>query len=211
MRGHVDGLASPHELGPSLPGLYLEDSFAQRFTSAFDDVMAPIHASLDNLDAYVDPWLAPEDFVDWLAEWVGAVIDQTWDSERRRASVAYAAELYRLRGTSRGLAAQVELVTGGAVEIVENGATSWTLDPTEGLPGTADQRLTVRVTVPDPKAVDMGRLDRLVRAAKPAHVPHTIEVLPTGGAAAAPSRDGKGPKKSKDPEGEPPTEPVQAG
>jgi phage tail-like protein len=184
MRGHVDGLASPHELGPSLPALYFEDSFAQRLTSAFDDVMAPIHASLDNLDAYVDPWLAPDDFVEWLSEWVGAVVDQTWDSDRRRASVAYASELYRLRGTARGLAAQVELVTGGSVEIVENGATAWTLNPTEGLPGTADQHLVVRVTVPNPKALDMARLDRLVLAAKPAHIPHTIEVLTTDGKAA---------------------------
>ena len=122
MRGHVDGLASPHDLGPSLPALYLDDSFAQRFISAFDDVLAPIHSSLDCLPAYLDPWLAPEDFVDWLSVWVGAVIDGTWDTERRRASVAHAAELYRLRGTSRGLAAQIELITGGAVEIVENGA-----------------------------------------------------------------------------------------
>jgi phage tail-like protein len=184
MRGHVNGLRSPHELGSSLPGLYVEDSFAQRFTSAFDEVLAPVHASLDNLDAYLDPWLAPEDFVDWLSEWVGAVVDQTWDSERRRASVAYAAELYRQRGTSRGLAAQVELVTGGSVEIVENGATAWTLDPTQALPGSAEQRLVVRVTVPDPKALDMGRLDRLVAAAKPAHVPHRIEVVASGGKAA---------------------------
>jgi phage tail-like protein len=181
MRGHVPGLASPYALGPTLPSLYQEDSFAQRFTSAFDDVLAPIHASLDNLAAYVDPWLAPEDFVDWLSEWVGAIVDGTWDVERRRASVAYAADLYRMRGTSRGLAAQVELVTGGSVEIVENGGAAWTLDPTEKMPGKPELSLVVRVTVADPKSLDMGRLDRLVAAAKPAHIPHTIEVLPAGG------------------------------
>jgi len=180
MRGHVPGLASPHELGPSLPSLYREDDFTQRFTAAFDEVLAPIHTSLDNLAAYVDPWLAPDDFVDWLSEWVGAVTDATWDSDRRRASVAYAAELYRLRGTSRGLAAQVELVTGGTVEIVENGASTWTLNPSEPMPGTPEPNLVVRVTIADPKSLDMGRLDRLVAAAKPAHVPHTIEVLPAG-------------------------------
>jgi phage tail-like protein len=196
MRGHVPGLASPHEYGPSLPSLYLQDDFAQRFTSAFDEVAAPIHTSLDNLDAYFDPWLAPDDFVDWLSEWVGAITDGTWDSERRRASVAYAAELYRLRGTSRGLAAQIELVTGGSVEIVENGASAWTLNPNEAMPGTAQPSLVVRVTVADPASLDMGRLDRLVSAAKPAHVPHTIEVKPRGstGAATKAAGDGRTPK-----------------
>src|SRR5579871_3134714 len=145
MRGHVVGLGSPHEYGPSLPSLYLDDDFAQRLTAAFDEVAAPIHASLDNLDSYFDPWLAPDDFVDWLADWVGAIVDGTWDAERRRASVAYAAELYRQRGTSHGLAAQVELVTGGSVEIVENGASSWTLDPSAKMPGSAEPKLVVRV------------------------------------------------------------------
>jgi len=184
MRGYVRGLGSAHPIGPSLPSLYQDDEFAQRFVSAFDDVLAPIQSSLDNLSAYLDPNLAPDDFVDWLAEWVGAVIDGTWDVERRRASVARAAELYRSRGTARGLAAQVELVTGGEVEIIENGAAQWAFDPATALPGAAQADLLVRVSVPDPKTVDVGRLDRLVATAKPAHVPHRVEVVKATATAA---------------------------
>jgi phage tail-like protein len=177
MRGFVPGLGNPHPYGPSLPALYQEDDFAQRFVSAFDDVIAPVQSSIDNLSAYLDPALAPEDFVEWLAEWVGAVIDGTWDVERRRASVAQAAELYRSRGTAKGLAAEVGLITGGTVEIVENGGTAWSLDPSKALPGTPQPNLVVRVSVADPTSVDVSRLDRLVAAAKPAHVPHTVEVV----------------------------------
>lgn len=176
MRGIVDGLATPQPLGPALPGLYQEDEFTRRFIAAFDDSLAPIFTTLDNLSAYLDPALTPDDFLDWLATWVAAVIDDTWDEARRRTSIARAAELYRRRGTALGLAAQVELVTGGTVEVIENGATGWSIDPGVALPGTARASLTIRVKVPDPASVDTVRLDRLVASAKPAHVPHSIDV-----------------------------------
>ena len=96
---------------------------------------------------------------------------------RRRAIVARAVELYRLRGTAAGLAGQVEIQTGGSVEIVENGATGWSVDPGGDLPGSPEPMVVVRVRVPDPKSVDATRLDALVAAAKPAHVMHRIELV----------------------------------
>src|SRR5437879_2123507 len=84
-RGFVPGLASPHPLGDRLPAMYLEDSLVQRMTHAFDVVLAPIFSSLDNLDAYVDPELAPADFLLWLGDWVGLALDEAWPEERRRA------------------------------------------------------------------------------------------------------------------------------
>jgi phage tail-like protein len=177
MRGVVPGLRSPHPLGPSMPALYQDDDFAQRFLSAFDEVLAPVFSTLDNFDAYLDPWLTPDDFLGWLAGWVGIALDDGWDEDRRRAIVARAVELYQMRGTAVGLAGQVEVQTGGHVEIVENGATGWSVDPGGELPGSADPLVVVRVTVPDPKAIDTQRLDALVAAAKPAHVMHRIEII----------------------------------
>ncbi len=177
MRGLVAGLPSPRPLGDGLPALYREDDLARRLTIGFDDALGPVFSTLDNLDAYVDPWLTPEDFLDWLAGWVGAVIDETWDVPRRRAAVAQAVDLYRRRGTALGLASGVELVTGGEVEIIENGATAWSADPGGPLPGDPEPTLTVRVRIPDPGTVDVVRLDLLVAAAKPAHVPHAIEIV----------------------------------
>ena len=185
MRGTVAGLRSPHPLGPSLPALYQDDDFAQRFLSGLDEVLAPVFSTLDNFDAYLDPWLTPDDFLSWLAGWVGIALDDGWDVARRRAIVARAVELYRMRGTASGLAGQVEIQTGGTVEIVENGATSWSVDPGGELPGSPEPLVVVRVTVPDPKALDTQRLDALVTAAKPAHVLHRIEIVKGSGAAKA--------------------------
>ena len=42
MRGAVDGLPSPHPLARTLPGLYQDESFAERLCAALDEVLAPV-------------------------------------------------------------------------------------------------------------------------------------------------------------------------
>ncbi|HEX2040931.1 MAG TPA: phage tail protein [Acidimicrobiales bacterium] len=178
MRGVVEGLASPHPIGLTLPALYQEDEFALRLTAAFDEVWAPVFAVLDNLTAYLDPSLAPLDFVEYLARWVGVELDETWPEERRRDLVGQAVELYRWRGTVHGLAALVAVYTGVEPEIEESGGAAWSPTPGGELPGSAEPSLTVRVRVADPSTVDAARLEAIVAAAKPAHIPHQVEVLP---------------------------------
>ncbi len=202
MRGLVAGLPSPHPLGQGLPAVYQdEDAFTMRMTQAFDDLLAPILATLDNLPAYFDPALAPDDFVDWLAEWVAMDIDETWGPALRRSAVAGATDLHGRRGTAAGLADHVRLVTGGEVDLVETGGTVWSVDPGSPLPGSARAALLVRVRVADPGSVDSARLDRLVSAVKPAHVPHTIEITQldddgrTGGTPGTPGSARKRPPK----------------
>jgi phage tail-like protein len=179
MRGLIEGLESPHPLGQALPALYQEDEFTQRFTAALDEVLAPIFCTLDNLEAYFDPRLAPGDFVAWLAGWVGLTLDEHWPVDRQRALIAQAGELYRWRGTARGLAAHIALYTGTEPEVVDSGGCEWSATPGSTIPGTAEPRLTVRVRVPDPATVDQRRIEAIVAAAKPAHVLHEIEVLRT--------------------------------
>jgi phage tail-like protein len=177
MRGPIEGLESPHPLGQALPALFQEDGFTQRFTAAFDEVLAPVFCTLDNLEAYFDPHLAPSDFVAWLAGWVGLTLDEHWPVDRQRALIARAAELYRWRGTARGLVAHVALYTGTEPEVVDSGGCEWSATPGAALPGTTEPRLTVRVRVADPSSVDRQRIEAIVAAAKPAHVLHEIEVL----------------------------------
>jgi phage tail-like protein len=185
MRGTVDILPTPHPMGPSMPALYQEDPFAQAFLEALDTVLAPVVGTLDNLDAYLDPYLAPDDFLGWLATWVGMTIDESWTSERRRQVVARAVELYRLRGTATGLAEQIAIHTGGTVEIIENGGTAWSIDAGGELPGSAKPLLVVRIQVDDPKSIDGGRIEALVAASKPAHVEHRVEIVRLGKKGAA--------------------------
>ena len=181
MRGTIADLPSPHPMGPAMPALYQDDPFAQAFVGALDTVLAPVVATLDNLDTYLDPYLTPDDFLVWLATWVGMTVDDAWTTERRREAVARAVELYRLRGTAMGLSEQIEIHTGGTVEIIENGATAWSIDPGGELPGSPKPQVVVRVQVDDPKSVDAERIDALVAAAKPAHVEHRIEIVKLGG------------------------------
>jgi phage tail-like protein len=177
-RGTVAGLASAHPLGELLPGVYLEDSLAQRFTEGLDTVLAPVFLTLDCLDAYLDPWLTPPDFLPWLASWVGIELDETWPDTRRRAIVAAASGLHRDRGTRRGLIAYLRVLTGGEVELTESGGTRWSAEPDAAPPGTATAQLQVTVRVSDPSSVNRARLDRAVCNARPAHLPYQVEVLP---------------------------------
>jgi phage tail-like protein len=177
MRGTPPGLASPHPIGEQLPGLYRDDAFTQRFTAAFDEVLAGVIQVLDCFPAYLDPALAPEDFLEWIGSWVGAAPDETWPLERRRAFVASATELFRVRGTAAGLAAHVAVFTGGEVEISEPGAAGWSRDAGAAAPAGASPDLLIRVRVQDPRGVSAARLEALVAASKPAHVPHRIEIV----------------------------------
>ena len=192
-RGLVPGLASPHPLGERLPALYLDDSFVQRLTGALDEVLAPVLSSLDNLDAYLDPDLAPEDFVQWLGGWVGLALDESLPSERRRAVLAEAVGLYRVRGTAGGLAAYLRLLTGAEVEIEETGGTSYDRGAYPAPPGAPGFSLLVRLRPPEGVELSAARMDALVAAAKPAHVVHRVEILPFAPPAAplATGQDGQ--------------------
>jgi len=176
-RGLVRALISPHPLGEALPALFQEDGFTQRFMSAFDAALAPVFATLDNLPTYFDPWLTPPDFLEWLGSWFGLALDDSWSVERRRAVLAGAFDFYRMRGTVKGLKAQIETLTGGTVEIIDTGGVATSTTAGEALPGSPNFALMVRVAVDDPQAINATRLDALVAADKPAHVTHKVQLV----------------------------------
>jgi len=183
-------LLNPHPVADTLPGVFREswlderrrtarEPFGTRFLSALDTVLAPVLATLDNLDWYLDADTTPEDFLAWLGSWVAASVDAGWPEDRRRAFVGQAAELYRRRGTAAGLRDHVQIHTGGVVEVVENGASSWSKTADGKLPGTPEPVVIIRVTVDDPEAIDKVKLEQLVAISKPAHVVHRVELLGT--------------------------------
>ncbi|TYC14449.1 phage tail protein [Actinomadura syzygii] len=182
MRGGVDGVRSAYPLGERLPSVFAEDELAQRFVAGLDDLFAPLLAVLDNMEAYFSPALAPADFVGWLAGWVGAELRGDEPEEQARDAVAKATGLHRLRGTRHGVAAAVLMAFGVAPEIVESGGATWSERPLGAFPGEAAPRLEVILRVPDPSRVDARRLDALVGAVRPAHVPYAVHVLEKGAA-----------------------------
>ena len=186
MRGLIWGLPSAHPIGETLPALYQEeDEFAIRFTGGLDESIAPILLALDNIDAYLDPLLAPEDFLQWLAQWVGVDLDETWPIEKQRRHVHDAVELYRWRGTKKGLRDVIKLYLDVEPEIIDSGGVLAVAGVSDELPGSPEPSLLVRVTVPAGTTVDQTRLEELVRQAKPAHLPHRVEVVTGGGSTAA--------------------------
>ena len=104
-----------------LPSIYQDGMFLEQFTAGLDDVLAPVIATLDCLDAYIDPPSRRADFVGWLGDWVGLRLDEDWTVERRRRLVAAAAVMFAARGTAHGLVDEIELYTGGASEVDDPG------------------------------------------------------------------------------------------
>ncbi len=161
-----------------LPGVYqdVDDAdFFPRFLRAFDDSLAPTIATLDNLSAYVDPRLAPSDFVDWLATWVDVSMDGGWTLEQRRAIVSHAAGLHHRAGTLEGIRDAVQLAAGpdAEVSVEDSGAVAWSVTPGTDPPGSPEPQLRVTVTGADDPEL-RGRIARVLVAVAPAHVPWTL-------------------------------------
>jgi phage tail-like protein len=177
MRAGIATLATPHPLIGLMPAIYADDQFAVRWTAGFDQVLAPIIATIDCIQSYVDPLLAPEDFVRWLAGWFGVLLDESWSMTAQRAVIAEAVELYRMRGTMAGLRRHLDVVVDGRVLVEESGGVSWSIRPRPEPP--ADVEHWVRVTVwPTPSSLtSQAAVEAVIRAAKPVGVLHTVEVI----------------------------------
>ena len=175
-RALVPGLETARPLASTLPSLLQEDDFCVRLTSAFDEALAPVVTTLDCFGTYLDPRLAPQDFVDWLAGWVGVDADETWPPERRRNFVAEAIDVYHQRGTRAGLVRHIELYSGVVPSVEESGGCAWSQEAGGDLPGSPQPRLAVRLNIDEPGHVDAAVVDRIVRSSRPAHVPHEVYV-----------------------------------
>lgn len=173
----LEGLPSVHPIGPMLPALFQEDEFAQRFVAGLDDVMAPIFCTLDNLASYFDPELTPPDFLDWLTKWLRVTVEEGWSVERQRRLVSQAVELYRWRSTVRGLRKMVAVYTGAHPDVTESGGVSSSGIPGGSVPGSRRPFLKVKVRLTRPSHLELQHLDALIKASKPAHIPHTLEVV----------------------------------
>lgn len=86
----------------------------------FEHMFDSVEQNLKDGWRFYDPHVAPPEFVDWLARWTAFTVDMDWPETQRRALVKRAVDLYRIRGTKRGLALFLKLFTGHEPEILEN-------------------------------------------------------------------------------------------
>ncbi|MFI9269961.1 phage tail protein [Kitasatospora sp. NPDC052896] len=173
----VDGLASPNPFGARLPDVYTGEEFAQRYVAAFDDVLAPVFAVLDCLPGYLDPALAPGDFLGWLGRWVAADLpdfDPLHPLDQHRELVAGAVQRHRESGTVRGLTRQLRLL-GIEAQVTESGGSSWSASPNGPLPGSARAELVIRVAAGAGGPATVHLVEDLVQRTCPAHVPYRVE------------------------------------
>ena len=95
-----------------LPAVYREVDLMGRLLKIFEEAFEPTVHSLRSLWAYLDPITAPEALLPFLSHWVGWEIIPGIDSSQQRYLIRNAIQLYRWRGTKRGLRFYLHLYTG---------------------------------------------------------------------------------------------------
>lgn len=164
-----------------LPSVFREDKFMGQFLRIFQSILDPIENTVDNIPLYFDPGLTPESFLPWLASWVDISLDHRWTEPQRRELVAKAAELYRWRGTKRGLSEYLRIYTG-EVPVISEHIPGMRLGPDNRL-GDPETRLgstgtgyhfTVTVKLGDPEHSDIETVRAIIDSQKPAHTIYTL-------------------------------------
>ncbi|MEL7399046.1 MAG: phage tail protein [Pseudomonadota bacterium] len=95
-----------------LPQIYQEIDLAGRMMAIVEQTFSPDVETWASLWAYLDPLLAPQAMLPFLAHWVGwrDLPHLTWSQQRRL--IHRAIDLYTWRGTVYGLRLYLHLVTG---------------------------------------------------------------------------------------------------
>jgi phage tail-like protein len=140
-----------------LPAIYRETDFVGRFLNIFEQSFEPAVQTLDNLWAYLDPLTAPRSLLPFLAHWVGWPLQSHLSLGRQRYLIRSALEIYRWRGTRRGLRFYLHL------------ATELPLD--EHLPNEADKHIGITESFCRGAILGEARLgeDAILGGGKPFH------------------------------------------
>ena len=102
-----------------LPGIYQDSEFLGRFLLIFEHILSPLDRTAGSIADYFDASLTPEDFLPWLGSWLGMVVDARIPQENKREMIRSAPDLYRWRGTKRGMREFLRLATGIEPEVIE--------------------------------------------------------------------------------------------
>jgi phage tail-like protein len=108
-----------------LPAIYQRSDLAGRnlvkeLLWVTQHLFGSIEEMLDVGYQFYDPYEAPEKFLTWLASWTAMVLEEDWPIPKKRRLIKRAVELYRIRGTLRGLKLFISLFTGHEPDIREN-------------------------------------------------------------------------------------------
>lgn len=103
-----------------LPEIYQEqdreDHFLNRYLANAEGIFTHIESMIARAQIIFDTRVTPDNYLDWLASWLGGVMDESWDSSRKRLFIDHAVLLYRWRGTKIGLRAAIRLAVDTCVD-----------------------------------------------------------------------------------------------
>ena len=171
-----------------LPALYRDDKLMGQFLLIFESILKPLENTVNSLAMYFDPLVTPESLLPWLAFWLDLALDPTWPIERRRQLVKSAAELYRWRGTKRGLAEYLRIYTGSVPEISEyipgmrlDRETKLGINTQLGSSGEG-HHFTVSLGL-DGNGINIDSVKAIIEMQKPAHTVYTLQIESKGATA----------------------------
>jgi len=155
---------SPTWMLNQLPLGMLDSDFFVRFVSMFQELGETLFADADNVDNFADLSVAPMPAVRWLGSWIGVDgIDASLPDELQRRIVGSTAQTLAWRGTVAGLKRFLELISGGAADVVDGGGV-WRAGD------TPEDTAWVRMTVASTGWLTEADFIKLVRDEVPAHV-----------------------------------------
>jgi phage tail-like protein len=168
-----------------LPRHYRTDEFLGRFLLIFQAALDSIEQSIDNTHLLLDPGLAPPELLAWLASWLDLDLTSTTDVQSRRMLIERGVELYRWKGTRRGLRTELALRLNVPSLIVENFdglrlGHDAALGVNTHLGRRADNCIVVTLGLP-PHADDdvLDTAAELVDASRPASCGYVVRLAPT--------------------------------
>ena len=86
----------------------------------FEHMFDSVEVNLNDGWRFYDPHVTPTEFLTWLSGWTAFSLDLDWPEAQKRALIKRAVDLYRIRGTKRGIALFLRLFTGHEPDIEEN-------------------------------------------------------------------------------------------
>lgn len=109
----------------NLPAIYRRSDAVGRnlvrdLCFVFEHMFDSVEVNLTDGWRFYDPHAAPYEFLNWLSGWTAFSLDLDWPEPQKRALIKRAVDLYRIRGTKRGLALFLRLFTGQEPDIAEN-------------------------------------------------------------------------------------------
>lgn len=172
----IPGLQTPFPMINYTSSMLIEDPVAQKICASLDEVLAPIISVLDCYDSYLDAFIAPIDFVNYMCSWILVSPELGWSENLTRQALANANRFYEMRGTARGIRVFLPAVFQVDVTVEETGSVTVSRDFVDPATWTEPGTPSVAITVKGRNGVnvDMASLALVLVAGVPAHVDVTL-------------------------------------